>query len=268
MGPPIIVDSVFGHLTGDEKVRKLNELIEEWREPQLVQVLPELVIPDTTNRSNTGLSENHVHYIADRMQRMGFTPRNLVTGEGHDLPILVRESVDSELGTESLHKWRSFVAKRAHMPRTRLGAPGPDGDVQDDFFCSLGNGHFFQALNLFGTTAHCKFPEITGQRRYWTSFDAKLHSAVKVHGVPCVVLRSGMSKQDRKFVSEMLNSTFEFRWVLENPQQSSRVMLDITKGVFREFETFDALAKHADAYELDEVVESKMRFEKRDRSFL
>ena len=277
MGPMIITDSAYEGLSGEEKIAKLNELIEQWREPNLVHVLPEVVIPDTTNRCHTGLSVNHVHYIADKMQRTKFTPRNLITGDGHDLPIVIRETMDSECGVESLEKWQNLIDKKPELPKTNLGLG--QQCPKAPFYCSLGNGHFFQALNLFGTNAACKFPQITGQKRYWVNFDPQLKSAVKDHGVPCVVLRAGMCKRDRKFISEMLNSTFEFQWVLQdlheqqhylapNEVVSSRVKLDVTKGIFREFESFDGLAKHADAFELDEVVESKMKFEERDKKML
>ncbi|KAH9253649.1 hypothetical protein BASA81_008267 [Batrachochytrium salamandrivorans] len=253
--------SHYDHLSVEEKVAKLNELIDMWREPEMATILPRVVIPDTTNRENTGLSPNHVHYLADKMQRNGFVPRNNVTGTGHDLPILVRETAESAYGSQSLEKWSQAVERKPDLPRTPLGL----GQHQGEFFCSLGNGHFFQALNLFGTKHECKFPQSTGHKRYWTLFDNKLHSAVN-EGIPSIVLGNGIPLLDRKFISIMLNSTFEFRWVLVDPSSkgSSQVRLDNSE-TFREFSTLDGLTKHADAFELDEIIDQKMQFEERDK---
>ena len=120
------------------KIKLFNHVLDHYREPgRLKRVLPRLVIPDTTNRSNTGLSVEHVHWIASKIQSEGFVPRS-GSGKfsrGHDLPILIRESSTTEFGPESLKKWQAQLNDPA-FPPLRLD--------DDQFFGSLGNGHFFQ----------------------------------------------------------------------------------------------------------------------------
>ena len=45
-----------------------------------------------------------MHYIAVSMQTKGFIPRDDLTGEGHDIPFLVREKTfsESKIGNLSL----------------------------------------------------------------------------------------------------------------------------------------------------------------------
>ena len=52
--------------------------------------------------------------------------------------------VASALGAEALAKWEAAVARRPAFPPFLLGDPG-----RREVFCSLGSGHFSQALNLF-----------------------------------------------------------------------------------------------------------------------
>jgi hypothetical protein len=78
---------------------------------------------------------------------------------GHDLPILVREmaGAGSAPGTESLAKWTASQARSADYPPTQDWVRAAGGG--EEFYCSLGNGHFFQALNLFGTQWKKKFDD-------------------------------------------------------------------------------------------------------------
>ena len=64
--------SEYEALTEHERVAELNRLIREWREPDLVRLPPARVIPDTTNREQTGVSPMHVHHIALAMAAHGF----------------------------------------------------------------------------------------------------------------------------------------------------------------------------------------------------
>ena len=57
-------DSKYHHLSLDQKVTEFNLLIENFREPGFSLVLPSRVVPDSTNRENTGISVLHMHYIA------------------------------------------------------------------------------------------------------------------------------------------------------------------------------------------------------------
>ena len=249
-------------MSGYEKVEELNALIAEWREPGFVRVIPNRVIPCTTNRESTGISAMHMHYIANLIVQHGFTPRNHAVGSGHDLPILVREVTGrkvSPLGNESMDKWRATQTRR---PGDYPPVQAWMGVTGEEFFCSLGNGHFFQALNLFGAEHGRKFDgngEPT-QERYSTTADPLLAAAVEV-GVEALVLGRGMPKSARRFVTTMLNSTFEFRW---------RVAADGTVRVdpsteFRKFTSFDGLVKHADSFQLDEIIEMRLRHEQKRR---
>lgn len=247
-------------MDGAEKVAALNALIAEWREPSMVRVQPARVVPDTTNRENTGISAMHVHYIANLMVRQGFTPRDNETGKGHDLPLLVRETAGSEspLGAESLTKWRAAQALNADYPPSQPWM-GRDGE---QFFCSLGNGHFFQALNLFGTEHKCKFDDDgrPTEQRYSMDADPQLRLAVET-GVESVVLQQGMPKADRKFVTTMLNSTFEYRWKVGS---DGSISVDPAEEI-RQFTSFDGLTKHSDSYQLDEIIEMRLRHEAQQR---
>lgn len=376
---PLVGNNQYQQLTERQKIFALNLLIEQWREPQLVVVRPNLVIPCTTNREHTGLSAVHVHYIASQMQEGGFKKRRR-DGSGHDMPVLVRESVraPSDLGIESLRKWSrscetqphfppvaSHVTTALHSDRYSTGGslfqqlntdrsvalPGIDPDATNGshnaasagataattgcavsggssfqssnvrshagasskasprartnlqeacFFCSLGNGHFFQALNLFGSRHPKMFDSavdgddivvaaakdaasrgVTGDRdatsdaavsaassasvktaisegrpRYSADGDALLREALDV-GVEALVLRADMPKAERKFVSLMLNSTFEYRWTVGS---DGSVRVD-GSDEFRRFTSFDGLTKHADSFQLDEIVSLKLKRE-------
>lgn len=83
----VVKTGIGEEMSDEELVNKLNDLIEKYREVDLVHVLPQDVLPCTTNREKTGISSYHVHYLADKIQREGFLPRCLVSGDGHDLPI-------------------------------------------------------------------------------------------------------------------------------------------------------------------------------------
>ena len=86
-------------------IAKLNQIIAKWRLPGFCLVKPFLVIPDTCNRENTGLSAVHAHWLACQIVINGFNKRDNERGTGHDMPILVQEDGSSGLGSESFHKW-------------------------------------------------------------------------------------------------------------------------------------------------------------------
>lgn len=71
-------------------------------------------------------------------------------------------------------------------------------------------------------------------QRYTLGCDARLRRAVEV-GVEAVVLRSGIAKTERKFISQMLNSTFEYRWVVG---RDDSVRVDNGQEL-RQFTSFD-----------------------------
>eukprot|EP00937_MAST-01D_sp_MAST-1D-sp2_P005340 g5340.t1 len=306
--PPgtLVGSNKYQRMTEKQKIDELNRLIERWREPSLADVRPCFVVPDTTNREHTGLSAGHVHYVATQMGT-GFTARD-ADGGGHDMPVVIRETAASELGRLSLRKWHRAVESNAHFPplhprlRAAFDAIDDPRAEQPAFFCSLGNGHFFQALNCFGnettrmfgaeeppplppaaaaapaavaaasdgasrSAASAASPPLRTAlevaalpSRYVVGADAALRRALDV-GVRAIVLRAGIPKAERKFVSLMLNSTFEYRWSVG---ADGRVTVD-SGDEFRRFTSFDGLTKHADSHQLDEIIELKLRREAEKR---
>lgn len=245
-----------------EKIYHFNEVLESWREPGIVPIQPSRVIPDTTNRSNTGLSVEHVHYIATKIVKEGFQPRSGSgeTSQGHDIPILIRESVDSNLGAESLTKWKRQLDEQAGFPRLQLfgkNKPTPS-DPHHEFFTSLGNGHFFQALNVFGTNHECIWPDIaTGGRWHFdVGDDVKLRRAV-LNGVPAVVLSGRIPRRARKFLSEVLNSSFGFRWNVDEETGGATLNSDVSIEA-TQASAFESLSKSLDAHELGLLVRQKI----------
>lgn len=77
-------------------------------------------------------------------------------------------------------------------------------------------------------------------------------------GVEGVVLKAEMPKDERKFVSQMLNAAFEYRWVTDLATGGVRVDHD---QEFRNFTSFEGMVKHADAWQLDEIIEMRMKRE-------
>ena len=147
-----------------KKIQLFNSVLSHYREPgPLQKVLPRHVIPDTTNRGNTGLSVEHVHWVATKMKDEGFIPRSGTgrSSRGHDLPIVVRESTFSEFGPESLIKWQRQLDSEQGFPPLRLTSSTTTSEDDEDndlieFFGSLGNGHFFQVVLWFDSVLPCE----------------------------------------------------------------------------------------------------------------
>lgn len=120
-------------------------LMDQWREPAMMLVRSCDIIPDTSNRSYTGLSVEHVHFLAANIQANGFRTRKRgpKPGHAHDIPVLVRGALDSPLAVESMQIWRDTVANEPCFPPITISEQAPL------WFTSLGNGHFTQALNCF-----------------------------------------------------------------------------------------------------------------------
>lgn len=98
------------------------------------------------------------------------------------------------------------------------------------WFCSLGNSHFFGALNLFRTN----WPSIfTGRRYAMSPGDPALRRAVE-EGVESVVLRSETPRAARKEISLLLNKCHDAKWAVSetgearcgalNPQLPTRAL--------------------------------------------
>jgi hypothetical protein len=134
-------------------VKLLRALISQWREPTTDKAKCREVMPDCTNRAQTGLGVELVHFVAICITQQGFKKR--VGTEGHDIPVLVREPAGAEIGAEAYKLWSARVAEEEGFPPVRA-------DPSQEFFTSLGNGHFFQALNLIA----CECKGINDDRVY------------------------------------------------------------------------------------------------------
>jgi len=241
-------------LTDSEKrdraeLKELTELIQKWKEPgALVRVPPRKVIPDSSNRAGTCLSVEHVHYLAHSFATQGFVPRK--DNQGHDIPVLVRERVDSDLGAKAVRAWRAKLAEEPGFPPASYYEAG--SFKGPELFTSLGNGHFNQALNLFA----CESSSIHDpNRRYAIREDRKLKEAVDI-GVPALVLRGGMSPKERETVSRLLNSKREYRWI-EKPDGS----VDVSGAIedTGNASQFERLSKELDAEELNCLIREKLK---------
>lgn len=227
------------------ELKLLNDLIAKWRMPGVIKVAPRKVIPDFSNRGHTGLSVEHVHYLATSFKEKGFQKRK--GNEGHDIPVLVCEKTSSELGQKSIENWRSKLndekgfAPQEHYERLFKG---------EELYTSLGNGHFNQALNLF--FREC--PSIYSQEKYTIGQDRDLKEAV-YQGVGAIVLKAEIPLRDRETISKLLNSKREFKW---NVQPDGT--LDITDAFedTRTCKQFEALSKVLDAVELNCLVRSEL----------
>mmetsp|Transcript_153307 Transcript_153307/g.491599 ORF Transcript_153307/g.491599 Transcript_153307/m.491599 type:complete len:364 (+) Transcript_153307:150-1241(+) len=226
-----------------EAVQRLNELMDRWREGPLVRVRSCDICPDWTNRAQTGLSVDHVHYLASQIAAEGFRSRRRGAEPSHDVPVVLREdSEDSEMGCAALERWRS-VAGTCGFPPFLL-------DGKREFFCSLGNGHFSQALNLFRTGAQGLF----SGRWYEIGSDAALQEALD-DGIDSIVLSREMPVEDRRFVSEMLNRNHGRTWHVGD---DGNVTLDEGEHQGPAAEQFVALSKVLDAEELSCLVRWKL----------
>mmetsp|Transcript_91146 Transcript_91146/g.244019 ORF Transcript_91146/g.244019 Transcript_91146/m.244019 type:complete len:340 (-) Transcript_91146:223-1242(-) len=226
-------------------VVRMNSLLDRWR-IGLEYIRSCNVVPDATNRAQTGLSIHHVHYIASQIAEHGFKSRRrgLCTSDGaHDVPVLVMERGCSELGSRALAKWSATV-KETNLPN--LVDPR-------SFYCSLGNGHFSQALNLFRARGVSLF---SGEQ-FVPDKDAALVEALQ-DGVQSLVLSSEMPAADRKFVSDMLNKAHGRPWVVQPNGHVSVQEASVGGGDGQ----FVALSKVLDAEELSCLVRSKLGFDK------
>lgn len=243
-------------LSEEEKITRFNIVLDRYREKGFKHVKPCQVIPDTTNRGNTGLSGNHAHYIACKMSDEGFSPRkgNGPSARGHDLPLLVREGFDTVNGRESWRKWKHQIDMEPGVFATPSGG-------RSRFFTSLGNGHFFAALNLFDSNASCLWDR---SRIYTVGSDVHLRSALR-NGVRSIVLRRDIPRRERRFLSEVLNSSFTFSWDVAT-DGSARIThapkLSDHKG---EVSQFEALSKSLDSFELDALITQHRRLEAKRR---
>eukprot|EP00927_Polykrikos_kofoidii_P079337 TRINITY_DN76121_c0_g1_i1.p1 TRINITY_DN76121_c0_g1~~TRINITY_DN76121_c0_g1_i1.p1 ORF type:complete len:413 (-),score=61.33 TRINITY_DN76121_c0_g1_i1:106-1344(-) len=233
----------FDNLSDAEAVLRLNALIKEWAAGPLVKVRSCDVCPDSANRSHTGLAVEHVHYIATSIRCEGFKDRAAGGPDVHDVPVLVLEKATSKLGAEAIEKWRTAVREQPAFPPFLL-------DGKAEVYCSLGSGHFSQALNLFRVQGR----SLWSKERYAVKQDS-LRRALD-DGIPSIVLSSEIPAGDRSFVAEMLNQTHGRKWRCNEDGK-----VEIEDGEAAQASQFVALSKVLDATELGILVRAKMGVE-------
>jgi hypothetical protein len=191
-----------GYATSKDKrdTTLLCALLSQWREQELQAVRPRSVIPDFTNRSQTGLGVELVHFVASSIYDKGFKKR--VGKKGHDIPVLVREVPGSYFHGEALRVWKERVGEEEGFPPVRA-------DESQEIFTSLGNGHFFQALNCYD----CGCKGINDGRTYTVRNDKLLKEALE-DGVPSIILKHQTPKPVRAKIADLLNAKREFQWSL------------------------------------------------------
>lgn len=211
----------------------------------MFHVPPRQVVPDFSNRGHTGLSVEHVHYLATQFKEKGFMKR--VGNKGHDIPVLIRDSPTSELGSKAVSNWRAKLDDEPGFPpREHYEKLFGEGEM----FTSLGNGHFNQALNLFLTQSK----SIYSEQNYQIGNDIELDNAVNV-GVRALVLRNGIPLRDRETISKLLNSKREFAWDVN--EDGSLNILDAAEDK-SSCKQFIALSKVLDAQELNCLVRAEL----------
>eukprot|EP00929_Paragymnodinium_shiwhaense_P013646 TRINITY_DN121496_c0_g1_i1.p1 TRINITY_DN121496_c0_g1~~TRINITY_DN121496_c0_g1_i1.p1 ORF type:complete len:512 (-),score=121.62 TRINITY_DN121496_c0_g1_i1:57-1592(-) len=227
-----------------QDVELLQALIAQWRESdgQLQPVRSRFVIPDATNRAQTGLGVELVHFIASSMRKKGFKKRK--GADGHDIPVLVREPAGSAFHGEALGLWKERAAEEEGFPPVRLTA-------EDEIFTSLGNGHFFQALNLFDTG--CKGINDGGEA-YHVGQDALLKEALEV-GVPSIVLKHETPRPVRAKIADLLNGRRDYHWTLSDDGTIDVKQMSETTAYCSQFEW---LSKGMDAVQVNCLVRSHL----------
>jgi hypothetical protein len=230
-------------------VTLLLALISQWREPRTEKVVPRNVVPDFTNRAQTGLGVELVHFVASSIGDKGFKKRKGT--DGHDIPVLVREQPGSTWHHEALRVWKSRVEEEEGFPRVRAD---PSGEI----FTSLGNGHFFQALNLFDTQGK----GINNDRIYRVGNDKDLKGALE-EGVPSVILKHETPKPVRAKIAELLNSKREFPWTLDEDGQVDWSAPTVENDGY--CSQFEWLSKGMDAEQVNCLVRTHLKIKESKR---
>ena len=117
------------------EVKELKLALDTWRETSLVFVCSNEIVPDTSNRVHTGLSVDHVHFIASSILKYGFRDRKTAGATDkrpHDIPVLVRGDSTCPIPLESLEVWKDQVAQDEDFPDCSISV-----DARR-WFCSLG----------------------------------------------------------------------------------------------------------------------------------
>lgn len=245
------------------RVVELKRLLDRWREARLARVRCDRVVCDVSNRAHTGLSLDHIHFLATSMQTQGFRARpapgdysrdySRASAAPHDVPVYVRGSPNCLIARRSLREMRAMAAREPGYPRVLIADEEAGGGGGRGWFCSLGNGHFTQALNCFRQRLPSAF---TGEPYAVPESDAALRDAVE-HGVLAIVLREDTDIDDRRRIAFLLNATHEYKWSLDADGQ-----VDISPEAcyLERFSNFEAMSKHADSEELTELVRIELGY--------
>jgi len=218
----------------------LQKLISQWRESGLPCVRPCWVVPDCVNRENTGLGVELVHFIALSIREHGFRKR--IGTEGHDIPVVVRDPTNSPLHAEALKAWKQKVDEEEGFPPVRVS-------TSDEMFTSLGNGHFFQALNLYD----CGCLAINNKGKYVIGCDEDLQEALYV-GVPSIVLKHVTPRPVRAKIAELLNAQREFAWNLNDNGTVDMTIKENTAYC----KQFECMSKFLDAVQVNSLVRTHL----------
>jgi len=235
--------SVSQHEKDAQECSLLTALISQWREEdKLINVVPRTVVPDATNRAQTGLGVELMHFVAGSMQEHGFKKRR--GNDGHDIPVVVREPPGDYFHEEALKLWTERVGEEEGFPPIRVTA-------EDEMFTSLGNGHFFQALNCFA----CEHIQINNPgSRYSVGQDADLADALS-SGVPSIVLKHATPRPVRAKIADLLNKKRDFMWTLGEDGGVDIGKLEENTGHCSQFEW---LSKGMDAEQVNCLVRTHL----------
>jgi hypothetical protein len=233
-----------GHERDLAEAKMLNDLIHSFMEEELILVKPNTVIPDFTNRGQTGLSLEHAHFIANSMMKDGFKCRGKSGDHGHDIPVVVREGPGSETAGKAIQNWKKRLLEDKGFAPWYL-------NTQEEFFTSLGNGHFYQALNLIRMGC----PNIYQPgKNYDIGADRALRDAIE-NGVTCVVLTQDVPLKVRAKIAELLNSKREYRWSVD---EDGAIEIGTLAEINDRCSQFEALSKVLDAQELNCLVRNHL----------
>lgn len=157
-------------------------------------------------------------------------------------------------------------------------------------FCSLGNGHFFQALNLFrlgkksiwkSSTERPESMVGSGVNEFVTEYvlptddeaEAGLNPALRdavVNGIPALILRNDIPLKERTIICELLNKKSDYRWeISEGPEFGSGNEKDLVCNVERmkEFDIkqsqFELLSKVLELFQAVLVVNVRQNHPKK-----
>merc|ERR1712187_746901 len=145
---------------------------------------------------------------------------------------------------EALTLWAERVADEEGFPPIRV-------TKEDEVFTSLGNGHFFQALNCFATEHKAINRQDT---HYRVGSDANLAEAIS-KGVPSIVLRHETPRPVRAKIAALLNSKRDYNWTLT---EDGTVDVSTMEENNSHCSQFEWLSKGMDAHQVNCLVRTHL----------